>query len=101
MVPGRLPFLEGWGSYRALRLKLHGEVAAALLPIPTVFRRLFRFWQNSRLSDEARPVAQGLAVEARHLLVAIEDGLQLVGRHDVLDPGEGLAARAVPDLAQD
>src|SRR6187401_971226 len=51
-------------------------------------------------SDEARPTAQGLAVEARDLLVAVEDALELGGCDDVLDAGERLAARAGPDLAQ-
>src|SRR6185503_9704361 len=82
-------------------VNLHIEATTAPPPFPTVFRRLFRFWQNLRLSDEARSGAQGLAVEAGDLAAAVEDGRALGGRHDVFDPGEGLAARAVPDLAQD
>src|SRR5262245_5985005 len=70
-------------------------------PFGAVSSRFLRFWQQSPVSDEARPVAQRLAVEARHLLVAVEDGLELGGRHDVLDAGERLAAGAGPDLAQD
>src|SRR5579862_8329533 len=51
--------------------------------------------------DEARPGLEGVAVEARHLLVALGDGFELGGRDHVLDAFEALAARALPDLAQD
>src|SRR5476651_1574185 len=51
--------------------------------------------------DETRPRPQRLAVEARDLLVAIGDRLQLRDRDHVLDSREALALRALPDLAQD